>query len=122
MSRMETTWVDLRTASALTGYKPRTLAKLFAQDKIEGERRTVRRGGRRRVCIFVSLASVFAYRHGARTSRQRAITIQPWGAERELVCLECVVPGDCDEDDPRCLYHKNKRPGCCLGKAAKPGL
>lgn len=97
-------WVDLSTAAALTGYQPRTLAKLFAQDKIEGKRRTVVRGGRRRECVFVSLASIQAYRQETRT-RERAVDTEPNWSERELVCLNCIVPGDCDEDDPRCLYH-----------------
>ena len=99
--------VDLAEASALTGYKPRTLAKLLAQDKIEGERRTIWRGGCRRACLFVSVASIRAYRRASRANRTRAGADELEIRERELICLQCVVPGDCNEDDPRCLYHND---------------
>ena len=104
------TWVDLATASALTGYKPRTLAKLLAQGKISGERRLIRRGGCRRTCAYVSIESILAHRRRTRAGRARSGANQVSISARELICLDCVVPGDCDEDDPRCLYH-NRAPG-----------
>jgi hypothetical protein len=100
--------VDLKMAASITGYSRRTLAKLFAEDKIEGERRAVERDGNTRHCIFVSVPSVFAYRHRVHQPRRRVDTAQPRVSEQELVCLHCVVPGDCDEDDPRCLYHHGR--------------
>lgn len=100
--------VAVDVAARVTGYDPKTLRQLYEAGKVDGEDSVeIGKMGRRLRPLFLSVQSILRYK--SRRWKKRVEISQAYRpGSRELVCLNCVVPGGCRESDPRCKYHNQK--------------
>jgi len=99
---MEMEMVHVSAAAEEVGLSTDVLCRWWRRGWIIGEKR--RYAGSGQALMFVDVESVHRCRAvlNARPHHRGYRRI----IQRELVCLRCVVPGDCDSGDLRCLYRR----------------